>query len=151
LERARQADLVLWLQDGSAAPAGSSSIAAVEMLRVITKIDLPSFDPAVVAPGALGVSSQTGVGLDQLTAAIIERARGRVGRGDAVAPTQARHRTHLERTGRHLSDFLEGAGADLELRAEDLRLAATELGRLTGRIDPEDVLAEIFGRFCIGK
>ena len=41
--------------------------------------------------------------------------------------------------------------ADLELRAEDLRLAAPELGRLTGRIDPEEVLGAIFGRFCIGK
>ena len=39
----------------------------------------------------------------------------------------------------------------IELRAEDLRMAATALGRLTGRIDAEDVLGEIFAGFCIGK
>ena len=38
-----------------------------------------------------------------------------------------------------------------ELRAEDLRLAAQALGRITGRVDVEDVLGEIFARFCIGK
>ena len=38
-----------------------------------------------------------------------------------------------------------------ELRAEDLRRAAQALGRLTGRVDVEDVLGQIFARFCIGK
>ena len=41
--------------------------------------------------------------------------------------------------------------SDIELRAEDLRQAAHALGRITGRVDVEDVLGEIFGRFCIGK
>jgi tRNA modification GTPase len=44
-----------------------------------------------------------------------------------------------------------GKTSDVELRAEDLRLAADALGRISGRIDPEDVLDEVFGRFCIGK
>jgi tRNA modification GTPase len=50
-----------------------------------------------------------------------------------------------------LSTFLSGASGDFELRAEDLRQAAHALGRITGRVDVEDVLGEIFGRFCIGK
>ncbi|MBU2328465.1 MAG: GTP-binding protein, partial [Alphaproteobacteria bacterium] len=39
----------------------------------------------------------------------------------------------------------------LELRAEDLRLASTELARVTGRIDTETLLGKIFSEFCVGK
>jgi tRNA modification GTPase len=50
-----------------------------------------------------------------------------------------------------LEAYLAGPPGELELRAEDLRRAAAALGRITGRVDVEDVLGEIFGRFCIGK
>jgi tRNA modification GTPase len=50
-----------------------------------------------------------------------------------------------------LQAFMSGDQSDLELRAEDLRQAAHALGRITGRVDVEDVLGEIFARFCIGK
>jgi tRNA modification GTPase len=50
-----------------------------------------------------------------------------------------------------LSSFLGSPIGEVELRAEDLRRAAQALGRLTGRVDVEDVLGAIFARFCIGK
>ena len=50
-----------------------------------------------------------------------------------------------------LAEFLNLPAGEHELRAEDLRLAAHALGRITGRVDVEDVLDEIFARFCIGK
>jgi tRNA modification GTPase len=62
-----------------------------------------------------------------------------------------RHRRHLELAIGQLQAFLAGPTAEPELLAEELRLAAAHLGRLTGRIDAEDVLGAIFGRFCIGK
>ena len=46
---------------------------------------------------------------------------------------------------------MEAFQSDIELRAEDLRQATHALGRITGRVDVEDVLGEIFARFCIGK
>jgi tRNA modification GTPase len=46
---------------------------------------------------------------------------------------------------------LSGPSEAAELRAEDLRRAAQALGRLVGAIAVEDVLAQVFGRFCIGK
>ena len=65
--------------------------------------------------------------------------------------TQARHRQHLETAAASIADFIEGDGTTYELRAEDVRRAAHALGRITGRVDVEDVLDQIFSRFCIGK
>jgi len=50
-----------------------------------------------------------------------------------------------------LDAFLNGAPEAMELRCEDLRRAADALGRLTGRIDVEDILDKVFAQFCIGK
>ena len=50
-----------------------------------------------------------------------------------------------------LEQFMSLDSSEHELRAEDLRIAAQALGRITGRVDVEDVLGEIFARFCIGK
>jgi tRNA modification GTPase len=150
LERAGQADLVLWLQDATHPPPTiDPDFGDTATIPVATKIDLLS--GAMVATNPLAISVRTGAGIDALIAVIVKRARQVIAAGDTVAPTQARHWAHLEAARRHLETFLEGAEIDLELRAEDVRLAANELGRLTGRIDPEDVLGEIFGRFCIGK
>ena len=64
--------------------------------------------------------------------------------------TRARHRSELEAAQAALLRFGE---PDLspELKAEELRIAASHLGRLTGRIDVEEVLGAIFAEFCIGK
>ena len=67
--------------------------------------------------------------------------------------TRERQRSVLGKVVQSLveADRLAGEGAGEELIAEQLRLAATELGRLTGRVDVEDVLDVIFRDFCIGK
>ena len=65
--------------------------------------------------------------------------------------TRARHRTEVTVAQNALSDFISGSVVEPELRAEDLRQAAKALGRLTGRIDVEELLGHIFGEFCIGK
>jgi tRNA modification GTPase len=69
------------------------------------------------------------------------------------ALTRARHREALEDCRAALERFLDAADSDKtpELAAEDLRLAARALGRITGRVDVEDVLDAIFRDFCIGK
>ena len=69
--------------------------------------------------------------------------------GDAPALTRARHRQALEDCATALGRAK--AAALPELLTEDLRLAARALGRVTGRVDVEDVLDAIFREFCIGK
>jgi tRNA modification GTPase len=100
------------------------------------------------ADGAIHVSASTGDGVPELTTALAARIAATY---DIAAPllTRARHREALETAADALRRSLS---ADLpELRAEDLRLAWRSLGRITGRVDVEDLLDVIFADFCLGK
>jgi tRNA modification GTPase len=154
LARTQSADLVLWLVDAMAldAPPPQVSLRPDRLLVVVTKFDL--LDTKVRQPlpeGAVAVSALTGAGLDRLTRRIAAHARARIGTDEGPALTQARHRQHLSRCRASLSTFLASPIEEVELRAEDLRRASVSLGRITGVVDVEEVLGEIFGRFCIGK
>jgi tRNA modification GTPase len=153
LAHARDADLVVWLSDASAPDAVSPppELAARGdklFLAVANKIDVPG---AHGLPDALAVSAKTGAGIDALTGRIGDLVRDRVGINESPAITRARYREHLNACMSALHAYMSGVPTDMELRAEDLRQAAHALGRITGRVDVEDVLGEIFGRFCIGK
>jgi tRNA modification GTPase len=124
------------------------------VLRVRTKSDLDLSAHSTDAD--IAISSKCGAGLDQLLALVLEAVRRRLDPSDgdpasAALITQVRHRAQLEAARSAIDDFLAGPIHEADLRAEDLRQAALSMGRLTGRIDAEDVLGEIFGRFCIGK
>ena len=157
LGRAKDADLVLWMVDATNldAPAPAQlEVRAERMLVVVNKFDL--LDSKIMQPlpeGAIAVSALTGFGMERLTLRLAGYARARMGTTAEEAPvlTQARHRQQLERCRAALASFLGAPMEEFELRAEDLRRAAQALGRITGAVDVEDVLGEIFGRFCIGK
>jgi len=155
LARTREADLVLWLMDASAPdpnlPSELTDLAD-RTLWVLNKIDLcPDVGLPGVPENAIAISALTGQGIDVLTRRIAELAGDRIAPTEHPGLTQERHRRNLEDCRKALAAFLEGSPWEVELRAEDLRLAANALGRLTGRVDPEEVLDGIFGRFCIGK
>jgi tRNA modification GTPase len=81
---------------------------------------------------------------------LADRARDSLAVGEPAIVTRARHRAELEAACLALERF-RGERGGPELKAEELRLAARHLGRLTGRIDVEEVLGAIFAEFCIGK
>jgi tRNA modification GTPase len=90
--------------------------------------------------------------LDQLEAALAQFAATVVGAGEPALVTRERHRHALKETTKALRRALaEGQSGRAEIIAEELRLASRALGRLTGRIDVEDILDVIFRDFCIGK
>ena len=90
--------------------------------------------------------------MEAFLAELTRRVARLAGRGEGPAPTRARHRHALETTREALSRALAGwEGQGPEVTAEDLRLAARALGRITGRVEVEDVLDVIFRDFCIGK
>jgi tRNA modification GTPase len=122
-----------------------------DILRVLNKVDRVD---GVIGRGqdqAMRISAQRGDGMEALIDAIVDRARAALGNDEHPVPTQPRHRENLRGCLDHLETFLGGPEDQFELRAEDLRQAAVSLGRITGRVDPEDVLDQIFSRFCIGK
>ncbi len=146
LAAARDADLVIWLAENPEL-IPPLRISRETSLVIRSKADLPhesEFD-------GLAISATTGAGMDQLIEEIARRASQAVGSQSAPALTQARHRQALENALKDIEAFLNGSPDAVELRAEDLRRAAHAIGRITGQIDVEDVLDQIFSRFCIGK
>jgi tRNA modification GTPase len=98
------------------------------------------------------LSAETGSGVAPLLTALARRAAESDGAGEPALLTRERHRQTLETALAALRRALaEPAASREDLMAEELRLAATSLGKLTGRIDVEDVLDVIFRDFCIGK
>lgn len=67
------------------------------------------------------------------------------------AATRLRHAERLTEARAYLARALSDIGLEVELAAEDVRLAARALEKITGRVDPEDVLGRVFSTFCIGK
>ena len=149
LERAKEADLVLWLRDATGPDGAPPDIEGnARVIEAVNKIDLA---PAANVGAALPLSVKTGEGLDRLITRLTEEVWQAADIGESPVITRTRHRLELERCAAALCRFLNGDFAELELRAEDLRDAATALGRLTGRVDVEDILDRIFADFCIGK
>jgi tRNA modification GTPase len=153
LARAHRADLLLWLSDARAPEALPHALEALadRALVVLNKADLLEGKAATAADELLLISARTSAGIDDLARRLAAIARERIGEREEPLVTQARHRQQLELCRAALQAFREGDAEAIELRAEDLRQAATALGRITGRVDVEDVLDQVFGRFCIGK
>ena len=123
-----------------------------DTLAVLNKCDLLSDKAEQAAIGgipALKISCKTGEGLDSLLARITDFLEARYLPSASPVLTRARHRHALEKCLESLRRYDIDAGA--ELAAEELRLAADSLGRITGRSDIEQVLDIIFKDFCIGK
>jgi tRNA modification GTPase len=165
LARGGDADLVLWLVDATAphwAPADlvpdkSGQIRAKPGVIPVEPRVIPVLNKIDLAPGAgagreaVSISAKTGEGIGNLVETLAEKAALAAESG-AGAPllTRTRHRVELEAAQSALERFGEPLLSP-ELKAEELRLAARHLGRLTGRIDVEEVLGAIFAEFCIGK
>jgi len=147
--RAGTADLVLALSDNDSwsetIPEGAAS------LRVRTKVDLLDSDSKRASGDAdIRVSARDGTGLDTLVRAIGEAL-------DLARPmptaliTRSRQREGIAKSLGFLQELARDGDRAIEVKAELLRSAADALGRVTGKVDVEDLLDVIFAEFCIGK
>lgn len=158
LKRAEAADLKLVVLDATKKTVPKETLALVDAdaLVVANKTDAASIPAGYEVNGrpVLGVSVRNGAGMSALLDALEKEVVARIGLGGSASLTRARHREALTDCVAALDRFLTGNGRNNpapELAAEDVRLAARALGRITGRIDVEDLLDVIFRDFCIGK
>jgi tRNA modification GTPase len=147
--RAASADLKLVLYDATRPEelAVLADIIDEDALVIANKIDL--LPPGATPRTGLALSVTTGAGVEALLARLGAEVASRLAPGAAPLVTRARHREALAACRGALVRF-EAAPLP-ELAAEDLRTAARALGRLTGRVDVEDMLDHLFAEFCIGK
>jgi len=116
----------------------------IDLIGGSTNAGIPGFDGEVIP-----ISVQSGAGIEGLIGRLGELVQERLSAVEGPVPTRQRHREALADTIESLERA--GLGALPELVAEDIRLAARSLGRITGRIDIDEVLDTIFRDFCIGK
>jgi tRNA modification GTPase len=163
----RVADLVIFLQDPSAKETMNSAEALelktqilkalppkCPVLEVGNKLDLLSKPAANQVEGqSLLISAKTGEGIEALKQRILESV-GWGGSQEGAIVARRRHLDCLDRAATHLDksqEFAADGNISLELFAEELRLAQDQLGQITGKLLPDDLLGKIFSQFCIGK
>ncbi len=145
---AQTAGLRVWLVDGYGDPSPEVPAALKKGdIVLLTKRDLGEGLDGLPGEAFTARSPNDVAWLERLlTEAVIEALVG----NEPPAATRLRHRELLTEAAIRLRDALAQDHA-LELAAEDVRLAIRTLDRITGRVDPEDVLGRIFSTFCIGK
>jgi len=123
-----------------------TSLADENTIIVINKSDLKKSPCSILH---VPCSIKTGQGMDEFLNLLGTKITEKFGLSETPQITRARHREALNQTLSSLNNI--NLGNAIELTAEDLRHSAYNLGRITGRIDVEDVLDVIFSSFCIGK
>jgi tRNA modification GTPase len=165
--RAGAADLVLWVVEARATKEGimihsfnGQKSGGPEVWSVRSKVDLVNYNKADSTLNGLEyrfistyfISTVTNEGMNQLVSDISKYAVRFFAGGEGILITRERHRRAMEDTAAALDRAIrEGSKGREDIVAEELRLATRALGRLTGRVDVEDILDVIFRDFCIGK
>jgi tRNA modification GTPase len=154
----RRADLVLLLLDASGGLTAEDEIifsglpVNIPRILVLNKTDLPALE---ISSGVfadipmLRISAKTGAGIELLRDRLLE-AVGWHAQESGVFMARERHIRALNLAQAHLGQAQTEQGR-IELFAEELRLAQRALEEVTGEFTADDLLGEIFGRFCIGK
>jgi tRNA modification GTPase len=162
-EKIQQAQVVLCLADVSKENSLAEVIAWSEEIRatyhdkkiiiVANKVDINHRSPSIVEGPVIYISAKEGLGIEQLKTTLVELVTGDFNISTDTIVSSARHYDALVRT----AHSLEKAQYDLDNNitadfvAMDIRQAMYDLGTITGDISTDDLLGNIFSKFCIGK
>jgi len=177
--RAKNADLVLWLTETDSPAAPDMALAQENLWVIFTKSDLKPSSFKTPFPAALedecspvtplhpeetpkapsrrseavtlSLSAETGENLELLIEMIGACANALTSNGEMGLITRERHRQMFQAAASALERIVFDLARPIEFLAEDLRIATRALESLVGGVDVEDVLGEIFSRFCVGK
>jgi len=154
-----KADIVIFLFDSEETlqenrQLATEQAAGKDMFWVFNKIDIAAEAYARIKeinPEVVGISAHKQQGLDMLTQVLVSRVHSQVATDTVV--TNLRHYEHLLKTQEALSDVLHGLATGItgDFLAQDIRLSLHHLGEITGTIVTDDLLDNIFSKFCIGK
>lgn len=144
LKKASEADLKIFLIDAKN-PVLRTDLIDENTIIVVNKIDLESFN----FDGAVEISLTNNVNTAQLLKKLAEKILELIPNQNSPLITQERYRSALRNSVANLESF--SLEKNIELAAEDLRMTAREIGKITGKVDIENILDVIFSRFCIGK
>jgi tRNA modification GTPase len=165
LKKMEEASLVLYLFDVQTTTPEEleAETAALQLngtktlLAVANKIDIvaaPNLGTYQAVADTVFISAARGAGMDALKQKLIEKVRGhQLDTSDQTIVTNLRHYQSLENTNAALDDVLRGIDLNIsgDLLASDIRRALYSLGEITGEITTDDLLENIFTKFCIGK
>ena len=140
-------------EDAAIAQAMEAKLpASVPVIHLWNKRD--AAPDAFLPADAIALSARTGAGLDQLRQRLLEVVGWQAGGGEGIFIARERHLQALAQAAAHMDvamSHLGGPAPMLDLLAEELRLAQSALGEITGEFTADDLLGVIFSRFCIGK
>jgi len=143
IRRAEEADLIIWLSDINDEDA-KPDIEHESILQIHSKDD-----------GGIkevnSISVKTGHGLDKLEEHLADVIDDRLGNRENALISRMRYREALHECLVYLDHVLDNESLDIDLKAEQLRYASDCIGKITGRVDVEDLLDVIFSEFCVGK
>ncbi len=158
---AEEADLRLWVVDGFHV---KHTVKLEETIRtadwlILNKADIADGSELATANAhwageglkVVRLSARSGEAVGQLRTVLADHVADALSGAEFPAATRLRHAERLTEARGYLARALSDIGLEVELAAEDVRLAARALEKITGRVDPEDVLGRVFSSFCIGK
>ena len=159
---AAEADLRLWVidaamfhvkQDDELDVVQPGDWAVINKIDLVDSFRLEALRDVLTAKGlnVIELAARKPGGAEQARAALTSHVVEALSGAEFPAATRIRHAESLNDARTYLQRALSDVGLEVELAAEDVRLAARALSRITGRIDPEDVLDRVFSSFCIGK
>lgn len=141
--KGQEADLVIWLTDINDEAELNTDFD--NALQVISK------DDSLSVTDSISISVTHENGLEKFLSEVKNQIRNKVGNREGVLISRLRYREALVDCVGHLSFVIDNEISDIELKAETLRHASDCIGRITGKIDVEDLLDVIFSEFCVGK
>ncbi len=154
LEAAKKSDIVLALFDSTMPPDNETlKLLDERSIIIFSKADLsdkiaPELESLKSHPH-YSISCKNGIGIDSIEKCLEGFAKDFI-KTESIYITRARHSELLKAALESLKEAMR-EGIQPELRTEELRYAAYNIGKVTGRIDVEDILDRIFATFCIGK
>ena len=151
-DKAKDADIVICLFDSlKNIPQEFDFVDENKKIYVANKDDKLNDEQKIFLnnKGYILISAKYHQGIDILLKSISDKIKDKFSSNSGLLITRQRYREVLRNTVNYLSEF--NFNKEIELSAEDIRLACREIGKITGRIEVDEILDKIFGSFCIGK